>query len=350
MKKTTEEKIQNYFFFFLFFSSILLVALVFTPFVNSIALSLVIAVIFKPLYQRVLTELPNYPSLASLITIMFIGVILILPLSFLSAQIVNEAQNVAVTLVDADTETIIDESALEIETAVQTVLPNFELNVDDFKQKTSSFVLSSALDNWTLLKNGTITAAHTILGLILSIIILYFLFRDGKKFKKHIIHYSPLKNKDDEKIITKLEQTVNSVIRGALVIAVIQGFFSGIGLLIFGVPNPTLWGMLAGIGSLVPGVGTVIVLLPAILYLFFTSQTLAAIGLAVWGVVVVGLVDNILMPYFYSRGVQIHPVLILISVLGGLLTFGPLGFLYGPLILSLFFTLLEMYQPIVMDK
>ncbi len=350
MKKTTEEKIQNYFFFFLFFSSIFLVALVFTPFINSIALSLVIAVIFKPLYKKILIELPKYPSVASLVTIVLIAIILILPLSFLSAQIVNEAQNVAVALVDADTENIIDESALQIETVLQTIAPDFELNVDDFKQRASSFVLSSALDNWALLKNGTITAVQTILGLILSIIILYFLFRDGKKFKQYIINYSPLNNKDDEKIFKKLEQTVNSVIRGALVIAVIQGFFSGIGLLIFDVPNPTLWGMLAGIGSLVPGVGTVIVLLPAVLYLFFTTQTLAAIGLTIWGVVIVGLVDNILMPYFYSRGVQIHPVLILISVLGGLLTFGPLGFLYGPLILSLFFTLLEMYQPIVMDK
>ncbi|MEX0910418.1 MAG: AI-2E family transporter [Candidatus Paceibacterota bacterium] len=346
-----QERVQAYFFGFLLLGSMVLVATVFTPFFNSIALALVVAVIFKPVYIKILSHIKKWPGVASLTTILVIAVVVILPLFFISTQIIKETQNVAGYIIASDTENLIDQTVSTTETAIQNVLPNFSLgNIDDLKQKTSSAALSLVLDNWTLLKSGTITALHTIFGFILAIILLFFLFKDGGKLKKYIVEISPLKNVDDEKIINKLEGTINSVIRGALVVALLQGFFTGLGLLIFGVPNATLWGVIAAIGSLVPGLGTAIVLVPAATYLFFTTGGLMALGLVVWGIVVVGLVDNIMIPYFYSRGVKIHPILILISVLGGILTFGPLGFLYGPLILSLFFTLLEMYQPVVMDK
>ena len=346
-----QERIQSYFFGFLLLGSMALVAFVFTPFFNSIAFALVVAVIFKPFYVKILNHIKKWPGLASLTTILIIALVVILPLFFISTQIIKEGQNVAGYIVASDTENLIDQVVLTTEETVQNILPNFSLgNIDDLKQKTSSTVLSIVLDNWTLLKSGTITALHTVFGFILSIILLFFLFKDGNKLKKYIVDISPLKDVDDEKIIYKLEGTINSVIRGALVVALLQGFFTGLGLFIFGVPNATLWGVIAAIGSLVPGLGTAIVILPAVVYLFFTSSGLMALGLAVWGIVIVGLVDNIMIPYFYSRGVKIHPILILVSVLGGILTFGPLGFLYGPLILSLFFTLLEMYQPVVLDK
>ena len=109
-------------------------------------------------------------------------------------------------------------------------------------------------------------------------------------------------------------------------------------------PNPVLWGLVAALAALIPGIGTALILIPAIGYLFFTGSTGAAIGLLIWGVVAVGLIDNFLGPMLVNRGVKIHPFLILLSIFGGLSFFGPVGFVLGPLIIALVFALLEIYR------
>ena len=122
------------------------------------------------------------------------------------------------------------------------------------------------------------------------------------------------------------------------------------GFSIFGVPNPILWGSVAAVAALIPGVGTALVLIPSILYLFFIGETVSASGLLVWGIVAVGLVDNILGPKLVGRGIKLHPFLTLLSILGGISFFGPLGFLFGPLTLSLLFAFLEIYSTIRRER
>src|SRR6185369_1295230 len=110
------------------------------------------------------------------------------------------------------------------------------------------------------------------------------------------------------------------------------------------VPHPALWGSFAVIAALIPGIGTSLIIVPGVLYLFFTSTNLYALGLFIWGVLAVGLIDNYLGPILVHRGVNIHPFLILLSVMGGLIFFGPIGFIAGPLVVALLFALLEIYK------
>ena len=125
-------------------------------------------------------------------------------------------------------------------------------------------------------------------------------------------------------------------------------FFPGIvGIWIFGIPNATLWGSIAAIAALIPSVGTSLVVLPGVLYLFLFGERFAALGLMIWGMTAVGLIDNILGPHLMKRGIAIHPFFILLSVLGGLGLFGPVGFLIGPLILALLFALLDIYAKVI---
>jgi predicted PurR-regulated permease PerM len=118
----------------------------------------------------------------------------------------------------------------------------------------------------------------------------------------------------------------------------------GIGFGLFGIPNATLWGFLSALLAMVPGLGTGLVTLPAVVYLFAVGKMGAAVGLAIWGFAVVGLVDNFLAPYFYSKGIEIHQVVILFAVLGGIALFGPLGFIYGPVAVALFIALVSVYR------
>jgi predicted PurR-regulated permease PerM len=130
---------------------------------------------------------------------------------------------------------------------------------------------------------------------------------------------------------------------GTLFIALIQGLLAGVGFWIFGLPQPALWGTLTIITALVPVVGTALIWLPASIYLFSTGVTGMALGLFLWGAILVGSIDNFLRPKLIERYMKVHPFFILISVLGGLSLFGPLGFLLGPLVLSLILALLEIY-------
>ena len=185
--------------------------------------------------------------------------------------------------------------------------------------------------------------AKTTLGIFIFLIALYYLFKDGLKLKEAVVAFSPLKNTDDETIFTKLSSATNSVVKGTLLIALIQGILTAIGFIIFGIPNATLWGSLATITALIPSVGTAIILLPSILYLFSIGNVFSALGLLIWGIVVVGLVDNLLRPKLIERGIRIHPFLILLSTLGGISLLGPIGFLLGPIILSLLAVLFQIY-------
>jgi predicted PurR-regulated permease PerM len=126
---------------------------------------------------------------------------------------------------------------------------------------------------------------------------------------------------------------------------------SGVGFAIFGVPSPIIWAFVASIASFIPSFGTGLVMIPAVIFLFASGSIPSAIGLAIWGLVVVGLVDNLVGPILINRsGFRIHPLFILISVLGGIEFFGIVGFIAGPVIIGLLFALLEIYPFLVKDK
>jgi predicted PurR-regulated permease PerM len=187
-------------------------------------------------------------------------------------------------------------------------------------------------------------ASKIVLAVFIMLLALFYLLRDGRELKRQIIALSPLGDDDDNRIFKKLEQTIYSIFAGSILVGLIQGVLTGIGFAIFGVPNPALWGSIAAVSALIPGIGTSLVMVPGVLYLFFTGSTTPAIGLLIWGVLAVGLIDNFLGPIFINRGVKIHPFLILLSVLGGLIFFGPVGFVLGPIILAFLFALLDIYR------
>lgn len=211
------------------------------------------------------------------------------------------------------------------------------LNITEFLQTG----LQWAFSNIDKLFNGL---AKIILGIFVTFLALFYFLRDGHDLKKQIIALSPLGDADDERIMKKLEQAIYSIFAGGLIVGIIQGILTGIGFAIFGVPNPAVWGTVAAISALIPGIGTSLVLVPGILYLFFTGMTTPAIGLLIWGLLAVGMIDNFLGPILINRGIKIHPFLILISVLGGIAFFGLIGFILGPLILAFLFALLDIYR------
>lgn len=335
-------KTQHYFFFALLAIVAILAVFVFLPYISSIIIALVCSVIFRPIHNKLLKIFPA--SFAAFGTIIIVAVIIFIPLGFFGVRISTEAQSLYSYITtegnQAKIVTMVNDLVLRVGHRVLGYYP--EVSADTFN--IAGYAQSILSWSFTNLDSIVSNAAKFAFNVFILLIALYYMLRDGGNLKKSIIAMSPLLDQYDEEIFEKLERAIFSVVRGSLGVSVVQGLLTMLGFWIFGIPNPILWGSLAAIASLIPGIGTAIILIPAILYLYITGSIAASIGLLVWAVLAVGLIDNFLGPYLVQKGVHVHEFLILLSVVGGLSFFGPIGFILGPLILSLLFALLEIYQ------
>jgi len=339
-------KPQFYYLLTLLLGTILLVFFIFRPFFYSIVIAIVFAVVFKPVHQKVLGCTRGRRSMAALITAVMIVIIILVPIILLGMQIFNEAQLLYVSITEGGGKDNLLNAVRKLVIYIQRFIPaqiKFSANFDQY--------LKQGID-WLVQHLGDIFSnfAKIILNLFIFIIALYYLLKDGERLKKTIVGLSPLTDADDEKIFNIIESAINSVIKGNLTVAVIQGALTAAGFAVFGVPNAVLWGSVTAVAALIPGVGTSLVLIPAILFLFLSSKFLSGFGLLAWGAGAVGLIDNFLGPKLVGRGMQMHPFIILISVLGGIGFFGPIGFLLGPLTMSLLFAFLEIISSVKSQK
>ncbi len=328
-------KISFAFFVALFIGISVLTFLVFRPFLSVLALAAIFAVILRPIYIHVLAFFRGRETPAALVVICLVLLGIILPSVFLGTRIFTEARSLFASLQHnggAISHTFIS----TIENTVRQVFPKVSLDFD---------LYTSQLVTWASARISDVVfgTVSFLFSLFMFLVALFFFFKRGKKYVDTAVSLSPLPDEYDTKILSSIESTITSVMKGALFIAIIQGTLVGIGFTVFGISNAVLWGSIAAVAALIPGIGTALVVVPGILYLVALGQIPAAIGLSVWGAVVVGLVDNLLVPFFYGKGIEVDSLFVLFSVLGGLLFFGPLGFIFGPIVLSLCVALVHIY-------
>lgn len=333
----------EYAFFFSFLGIVgYLVWQLFSPFITALALAVIIVTICYPLYGKVLKYTPwKNKSLAAFFTTLLVILVVVAPTIVLGTFVFREAVSIY-TLV-GDSEFSATKSLNDVEMYIQTFVPAFTIDTAGLIQQGANFIASRIADIFS-------ATATTVFMFFIALIASFYLFRDGKGFTKYLIKISPMSDREDNVILDRLVRSVRSVALGTVLVALIQGILSAIGLAIFGFDRFVLWGAIAAFGALIPGVGTTVVFVPAIIYLIIQGSYLYAVGLAIWAVLAVGLIDNLLGPYLMSRGGTLHPFLILLSVLGGIVVFGPIGFIIGPVIMSLFKVLLELYITYISEK
>ncbi|HEY4493076.1 MAG TPA: AI-2E family transporter [Candidatus Paceibacterota bacterium] len=335
----SDTKIQNYFYVLILLLVATLFFFVIKPFVSALLLAIVMAVLFRPLYEFILGKVVGRrESLAALLTILLIVLVIFVPLGFLAGQMVGDVNDLYTRVTEPGRVQEFFDYARDVLSRFGLDLPEGDGSVD-----VSEYAVPAI--NWVINHVGGIfsSLAGFTLTLFVALLGFFSLLKDGPKLKDYIVKLSPVADRYDEQIFDKMRATVNSVIRGALMLALIQGVIATVGYLIFSLPQPILWGGLTAISALVPGIGTALVVFPAAVYLLISSGLVNGLGLMIWGMLAVGLVDNFLGPKLMGRGVKIHSFLILISVVGGLQLFGPIGFIAGPLVLSLFIALLDIY-------
>jgi predicted PurR-regulated permease PerM len=305
---------------------------IFKGFLPMLVLATVFAIAFAPVYTRVNRKVSNV-SLASLLTILIMIVFIAIPLSLLCFMIFNESRDLVATITAGGRDSLVTFIESNID-KVRAWLP-FDTATVNLGEYVRSLLGSLSGSLGVIFGN----IAHFLGSIFLFFIALYYFLKDGEGIRSKLVRLSPLQDKDDTELIDRVILSIESLVRGTLLIAVIKGILAAIGFAIFGLANPILWGLVAGLSSLIPGIGTAIVFIPAVLLLLFQGHLVGMVGLLIWGVVIVGFVDNLLGPKLMGKGTNLHPLLVLLSVLGGLSAFGITGFILGPVIVSLFFNL-----------
>lgn len=325
--------IQRHFFTALLFVAFALGFLLFWPFLIIILLAAVFAVLLHPLF-RLFKRFLKFSGLSAFLTILSFIVILCTPLFFIGLVIVKQSQSMYSWLTMHGSVTT---AVTNLTAWLHHILPSVSF---DLQSKVNAFVAGLATK-----ATGVFTATiSTLISFLLMILTMFYFLKDGPSWKENLIALSPLSEESNMKIITVMKNAINGIVKGYFVVGLAQGIVVAIGLFVFHVPHAALWGLLAAVASLVPNIGTGLITIPVVVFLFFSNRIGAAVGFALWGIFLSGTVDNILNPFVVGRQISIHPILVLFSVLGGITLLGPVGLIIGPLVISFIFALISVYK------
>jgi len=317
------------------------------PYLGVIFISGVLAIVFYPVYKRLAYQFNGKNNLAAFATTFLILAFIIVPIIVTFTLLLKETVDLYNSIaLGSGSEGLLSQAGRVME-RLDTLLPsgviNPQINLEIYARNILDWIIGHFDSIFIAVFGG-------ILNFILMLISLYYLFISGEKIKNSLILWSPLPDRYDAEFIQTLKSSINAVLKGRILVSIVQGIFVGIGFAIFGVGSPVLWGFIGGIASLIPILGTSIITVPAIAYLFFSHHVGAGIGLLIWGTVAVGLIDNIISVIFLKDKIKIHPLIVLFSILGGVELFGAIGFLVGPVVVSALVALMKIYPFIMYHK
>ena len=334
---TTEQ--SHYFLIAIILIFVGLISLLLSGFLTPLVLGTILAAISYRWYKKISVKLPEKENLAALLTLLLIVTVVIVPALILIALLAKEAFNVFVL---AQAQINLNDNPLT--PLLQMISEKFNTNAEVMLRtqilpglKNFGIYLSNQL-------SGILSdALQLFVGFFVMLVTIFYLLRDGRALGEFLIKFSPLKTEDELFIFQTFKKVSRAVFYGNFVSALAQGSLGGLGFWIFGLESPVLWGATMAFLALIPLLGPYLIFIPAAAYLLIANKTGLAIGFLLYNIILVSSVDNIIRPKFISEEIKIHPLLVLLSILGALKIFGILGIIYGPLIVAIFFALLDIY-------
>lgn len=313
------------------------------PFLLSIFIAALFAALFTPLYRWFLRRVGNRPALASLLTLLLVLFFVFVPLFMVFGTVMSQALDIAQSAKPWVQQQLAEPglitAKLEALPFYNQILPYKEMGLDWLGKITGS-VSKWTVDAIQALTLGTFSA---LLSIVIILYTMFFFLMDGDKLLYYLLYYLPLNDDDEKKLLRRFTSVTRATLKGTAVIGILQGSLAGIALHVAGIPSALFWAVAMMFLSVVPGIGTALVWGPAVVYLIANGEYLTATLLAVYCVVVVGSIDNVLRPKLVGNDTQLHELMIFFSTLGGLAMFGFMGFVIGPIIAALFVTMWELY-------
>lgn len=314
--------------------------LVLRPFLPEIIIAMVLVSAFYPVYHWLLGKLKGRKSLAALIMCLAILLVIIVPLVdfvfFLSGKSIEAYGAIEHYFEVNPVENVINNGVFEKYKFLNVDGINFKDYLINIAGNINDFILASATN---LIKGAT----RFVTSLILVVFTMYFFFKDGDRLLKKIMELTPLANKYDRAIFKKFRDVSYSTILSTFITSIVQGLVGAIGFAIIGLPA-FFAGIFMTVLALLPYVGSAFIWLPVGLYLILTGSIWQGVFLLLWGFLVVSVIDNVLRPFLMKGKAEVHPIFIFFSILGGITIFGFWGILFGPLIIAITVTILDIYE------
>jgi len=349
-KKSQDRSPAQWFLLVLLAASICLAFYVGRIFLHSLILAILLASAFYPVHERINSLLRGKKNLSAFAGCLLVILLIVLPLLFMLIGMVNQGirsvNAVRGWLEQGNLERLLQSDHLTYFRHLGNHYLSF-LNLEIGRLQGWMISGSQYLGQFLLSKGGTLVSnlGSLFFHFWIMIFILFYLLRDGKAWLASFLHLFPLTKSQETILINRLRTIGRVAMIGSLLTAIAQGIIGGIGLWIVGI-SPLFWGSLIAAASFIPLVGTSLVWLPAVIYLFITQKTGLAIFLLIYCIAILSSIDNFLRPYLIQKqkGVSMPPLLVFLAILGGIRVFGLLGVVYGPMIFGLLSSLLYLYE------
>jgi len=332
-------------------SVVLLLALaisaLFLSMIRQFLMAIFLAAIFSALFRRPYRCFEKWfggrRGLASFTTLVLLVFIVLFPLTglfgIITAQAIKVGEAVKPWVQHQVSQADSFSTVLESLPFAETIAPYR----DDILRKAGQLVGSISSFLVDRLSSFTLGTIHLVFMTFVMLYTMFFFLVDGDKLLHKILYYLPLKDDDEQRMLEKFTSVTRSTLKGTAVIGLLQGTLAGLAFAVVGIPSAVFWGTIMTVLSIIPGIGSALVWVPAAVVLAATGNMAKALGLTAFCVVVVGSLDNFLRPILVGKDTKLHELMIFFGTIGGIMMFGVVGFIIGPIVAALFITLWDMY-------
>jgi predicted PurR-regulated permease PerM len=318
-------------------AGMLLCVLIAWPFLGAITWALTLAILFLPLHVQI-EKIFKHRNIAALFSTAIVIVVVVVPAFFVVERLITEAVSGILSL-----QARVESGELQ---ALLDSRPTLAPLGDWIDRQFNLPSMMASIATW-LSNIGAMFVKGSLLQAVEVFITFYLLFyflRDRLAAKTMIKAWLPLTPPETEHLFRRVAETVHATVYGTLAVAAVQGTLGGLMFWVLGLPTPLLWGLVMGLLSIVPVLGSFVVWIPTAMLLILDGSWARALILAAWGGIVVGSIDNILRPMFVGNRLRMHTIPAFISIVGGLVLFGAPGFILGPLAATMTMLLVEIWM------
>ncbi|HEY8100218.1 MAG TPA: AI-2E family transporter [Burkholderiaceae bacterium] len=338
--------LQQRTFLFLLIALSFCFAWILFPLYSAVFWAIVLAILFAPLHDRLLGIMRRQRNLAALVTLMLFLTVILIPFSLISVSLVQQG-----TIIYEQIHTGQIDFGVYFQQII-SALPDWasrllsHFGVTDFATL-KNILSSAATEGSQFIAARALDIGQTTAGFMFSaaimLYLLFFLLRDGDVMTAKIKQAIPLDLEHKEQLLSTFVTAIRATIKGNIIVAAVQGALGGMMFWILGIQGALLWGVVMAVLALLPGIGAALLWMPVAIYFLVIGATWQGVALIVFGILIVGLVDNILRPILVGKKTQMPDYVVLFSTLGGIVIFGLNGFVIGPVIAALFITVWDLF-------
>ena len=316
------------------------------PFSGAVFWGAVIAIVFRPVYLRLLGRWKHRRTLAAMATLLLVVLIVVLPLTFLTGMLVREGAAFYQRVQSGETNfaRYFEQVVAVLPSSLHGLLEHFGLTHFNELQTRITDALGRggqaiAAQAYSVGQN----ALDMVVGFFVMLYLAFFLLRDGERLSDRLRMAVPLRPEHRRQLAEKFLTVIRATVKGNVLVAAAQGALGGLAFWYFDIRGALLWAVLMGFLSLLPAIGAALIWLPVALYFLVTGAVWQGVALIIYCVIVIGLVDNMLRPILVGKDIQMPDYLVLISTLGGMAVFGINGFVIGPVIAAMFMAVWDLF-------